>query len=1768
MKRSIRTKTLCAILSLLLILQLTPLASFAEENELTETTVPISETNEATQGTSEIVCELYDKRSEYTKEFLLNDGSYYSVTTTYPMHVMNNGAWENSSQVLDNTDDAQTTDEIKTTLQSAAYDVMTANEEETAVTLNTLNEDDVSETETTSDTIGIKNHDYENNSDGTSIVFHPIHGVTLSTYSSDQIPDVYEYSNADGAMQVTISSLSSYIDNNKVIKSAKLSFSRHSEDKYYSDGSPVAADLMFYEGIAGLVKSEATLDIVRDLVLIDELNVSTFGNFEIDITDVLNKWDIGVLENNGIVIRALMEEIFYVTLYSFTFEVYYEEVDKNDIDFTYHNIDMGNAGVAYINNYTNSLWVQNSLFSIDSNVLPITLSRVIDGNNPITSNLAGYGFSWNIESTININLSLNDYDIYNGYTAVWNTFNGESVLFVSDESPSLEGEYQVWHQFEKGNIQDNTSINLYILETEIENNNINYANVYIKQGDTTYNFNASGQVVSIKRPSSNNSQAEVSITYGPISETNTTTCLKQLTTEDGITYEFTYANTPIRRFYLTQIDIEELSTTTIISTQKETSDIQSSTDYDVINTVSFSSDENIKYIFGSDGKLFRVINSKNECWEFEYVSINEISKNRILSYSKINIDDNGNEEVEYTVQFKVPNGYYREIKKTNGETNSTETIQYNRDHQIVTHKDFNGKFICVEYDDNGIVKSFAFDENADGNLVTDSSFEVADIGTCNSWTLNENAAETVVSTFADQSHGNYELKILPTTEKELKISQTVSGTFKANNTYVIGAWVKVNNTLPINDKKIGIEVKDLSGNAITFISFDNTLDQEWQYRLQAFTLTSQQTGLVIDLTALNQSGEIHFDEVTLFEAVDSQADLNNIVTSSPIISSYNEDGTISSETMTDGVNSMRQSYVYDSNGNIIETKNINGLTEYRQYSSVGEWIGTIKNNDGEIEDATQFIYDSSGVLQTVSKTIHSVVSGADESISTVYGTENDEISSVYHNGFEYLFEYNSDGTLASIDVSPKEDTDESTLIEYGYTGDSYVGYIAYKNGYEVDYTYDSDGNIILIECLEIDNDTDETTVLKSYEYIYKNGNLVSSHDTGTGYTIVYSNNGYSLNTVRNGETDSIELYNKVLNESDESVETFRQAYFTDTNNTSFDTITTSKDTVSTESSDGSTTNSSSVFVNKNASDNKLSTMNYSRASITDYFNRITNKNTVLEYNTGNGKTYNVVSDTNYEYKLLDIGVTSGLISSYTTSVCGDNAVSGAELTEYKSYSRKYDYDHKGNLIYVYTESGTTLTPKEYYEYDEANQMVTSINFQTGKVMRFTYDAGGNLTAKIHYTYSNLQFDAANKTISDLGAIDYTETYSYDSILKDSMICYTKTDYTETEEGITETSKVETEITYDNMGNPLNYIGIDIDNASVTGDLEWEGNLLSAFENTKIRIEYEYDSNGYRSTKTVYDKETDDNGNTVLDIMYKMTYIWDNGILTNLLYAGGDCEELSLNIIYDQEGAPVGYITSMGLPYYFIKDVNENVLGLVHADGTELCSITYDAWGKPSFSYYGDNLLLKLVSKATAVFCPITYHGYIYDYETGMYCSQGRCYSPAWGRYINPENPTSLIEYSTDVLDANLYLFCNNNPINNIDPYASWSRNYIQPNWISRGFSVNMNEVFASRSFCTIFTNQFLKTYGVWDAENGYTYLGMDAMRISSNLFAHYIGKNASSAIEKVNTSWGEGWIEICKQSNSISIKTNDKNAWKYEKIWYAAPELKPYAWSQGIYITL
>lgn len=65
-----------------------------------------------------------------------------------------------------------------------------------------------------------------------------------------------------------------------------------------------------------------------------------------------------------------------------------------------------------------------------------------------------------------------------------------------------------------------------------------------------------------------------------------------------------------------------------------------------------------------------------------------------------------------------------------------------------------------------------------------------------------------------------------------------------------------------------------------------------------------------------------------------------------------------------------------------------------------------------------------------------------------------------------------------------------------------------------------------------------------------------------------------------------------------------------------------------------------------------------------------------------------------------------------------------------------------------------------------------------------------------------------------------------------------------------------------------------------------------------------------------------------------------------------------------------------------------------------------------------------------------YRGYQYDWETELYYLQSRYYVPQWGRFLNAD---IFIDTGMGVFGTNMYAYCNNDPVNLIDPDGLWGR---------------------------------------------------------------------------------------------------------------------------------
>ena len=182
--------------------------------------------------------------------------------------------------------------------------------------------------------------------------------------------------------------------------------------------------------------------------------------------------------------------------------------------------------------------------------------------------------------------------------------------------------------------------------------------------------------------------------------------------------------------------------------------------------------------------------------------------------------------------------------------------------------------------------------------------------------------------------------------------------------------------------------------------------------------------------------------------------------------------------------------------------------------------------------------------------------------------------------------------------------------------------------------------------------------------------------------------------------------------------------------------------------------------------------------------------------------------------------------------------------------------------------------------------------------------------------------------------------------------------------------------------------------------------------------YTYNADGLRTSKTTADGA--------------YTYMWQGDTLLGVTHGA-----VTAYFYYHADGSPLGfrYVDSTNRIdsfYTYVLGYAGDVEMIVDMDGHLVVNYSYDAWGNPgtpdiNHPDYAANLPLNGVVTIN----PFRYRGYLYDSETGLYYLRSRYYDPATGRFLSPDS----IDYlePTDPQGLNLYAYCENDPVNNIDP---------------------------------------------------------------------------------------------------------------------------------------
>lgn len=165
--------------------------------------------------------------------------------------------------------------------------------------------------------------------------------------------------------------------------------------------------------------------------------------------------------------------------------------------------------------------------------------------------------------------------------------------------------------------------------------------------------------------------------------------------------------------------------------------------------------------------------------------------------------------------------------------------------------------------------------------------------------------------------------------------------------------------------------------------------------------------------------------------------------------------------------------------------------------------------------------------------------------------------------------------------------------------------------------------------------------------------------------------------------------------------------------------------------------------------------------------------------------------------------------------------------------------------------------------------------------------------------------------------------------------------------------------------------------------------------------YTYYFNGLRKTKTV-------NGVTT-------TYNWDR---SNRLVKETTSDGNTWLYYYDSKGNLVGGKKN-SQTYLYHTNLRGDVVSITDYAGNILVQYNYDPWGSQ-------------ISFSGTLVQPLRYAGYYLDEETGLYYLQARYYSPVLGRFLTRDGYGKNIDYKNPQT-LNLYAYCNNNPVNNVDP---------------------------------------------------------------------------------------------------------------------------------------
>ncbi|MBQ6454265.1 MAG: hypothetical protein IJJ14_07925 [Coriobacteriales bacterium] len=1320
----------------------------------------------------------------------------------------------------------------------------------------------------------------------------------------------------------------------------------------------------------------------QDRIIEYKIFSSWYGFHYTDITEAVRQWYAGEAVNNGIAIDYENYDVSvndYGVLYSVQYSTYYaprlivKYISSAGLDdaWDYTSQDVGRAGVAYVQDSTGNLIISRTDMGFGGFEMPA--SMIFNYDLASKDLQLGYGYGWRVQYVGCVYLdSSGEYPVY-----IW-TDGDRTVKYFAQYSDG-------WHD-EMG---EGLTLTINSSATGDQEKFV------IKdKSDNALCFDSYGRPVRVVKAYGSSVEDSLHISY--TSAGNQVFTVKEVVDGADRHYRFNYNSST---GLLERIDYKGTGDTVLES-------VEYSYSSGYLTSVTYVDGEDVSYSYDSSGRPIEICGIEctsgyRDTLDIDYTAGSGYQHARVTSLS-----------------FESENMQMGSLDFTYG--HATTRVTDANDHFVVYQFNEWGNTTAV-YDDMGcaVYGRYARDEDSSNranqlisasvlqdtvtgdsdasrqNLLSNTDFSNGSNGWWDNVNHDGDGVVTYSSSATDDVNINKPAKLDDNVFRftgwpwaTWRISQVVSQSGSTGTVVTFGCWIKSTCT-PLQmypyaedysyPKRAGIEVVLLSGSTEVGSEYVKINDetQSWQFISGKLVAPDSFDTIEYRIVYENCLGSIWIDAPQLFiEGFDYVYDYD---TDGNLTSMKDPEGHTTTYTYDSSTNDLHSiefpsgaSYTYNNNNNrqLTQTVSATGLRTQYGYSDSSLISTTIRAAENSSEDhvlKSEYTYTSdANMLASETDTrritttyVNDIDRSRVESVTTPVDVAND--LTTYYN-------YDTIGRLIETDAA-------TSSVEYTYS-DDLLESITHSNTASSETTYSFVyGPAGLVEQVKVGTyklvsyiyDTDTWNVTRqtygngdfwAYEYL-ENGllekcwNAIDS-TSAEGFSYSYDSKGRLWKVT---ELDLALLNGAITGETAGAYDIY--TYDSNDRLTSYvqkDANDSAYHSISCSYDNEDRVTSSTEEVDGIALTNAVTYDDDSRPASFSYTDSDSNQvlASSLSYDDLSRLSSNVVSSGNSPVISTTYSY-HNIDSTYTTT----DVESLCSTFGNSSLSLNYTYDVRGNIVSISDGTNTTT-----YAYDALGQLTEERNEAAGKAWSYMYDAGGNILYKTEY-------DIVNNTL----VVCDSATYTYGDVNWGDKL----------------TALGNSQITYDTIGNPLSYKGMTLD---------WQmGRKLTSVTQGSITTSYTYNETGLRTSK--------DDGTTYHQ------YIWNGSQLTADITADN-----TLRFLYDDYGFAVGflYLDDFDIaPYFYVKDLQGDVIAIVDATGSPVATYTYDAWG---------NVLTSTGGMASVN--PLRYRGYYFDSETGFYYLQSRYYDPQVGRFINADS--ELSENSDLALGYNLFAYCWNNPV--------------------------------------------------------------------------------------------------------------------------------------------